>query len=443
MATIEENLTLLKNTKSSIKQSIINKGVEVSDTDSFASYANKIDEIPTGGSLQEKSVSITENGQSSVTPDVGFDGLSKVDISVSIANPPTTYDISLPYVSLAGYRGGNLPSEVIGWENLTDGGHKCMYTSLTTYRGDLTLNLPNLINGNGLFYNGLTNYSNFSGNLDKLENGGGMTAYDGMFAESKILSFNSNLPSLIDGNHMFYYCSGLSNWNTELPALQKGVNMFEKCNNIKSWAIDLPLLSSGGYMFSECIFLSTFSGNLPSLTNGEYMFNGCEYLSEWNVELPKLNRGVNMFRGCEKLINWNTNMPLLKDGDHMFADCDNLTTFEGDLSSLTNGYYMFYYCNKLQTFTSNLSSLTSAQSMFYYYSNIALENITLTGTLNCNNFDLSKCTNLTVDSLVNVISVLVDLTGQSSKTLKLGSTNLAKLSEEQKAVATNKNWVLS
>lgn len=44
---IQTQLDTLKETKAQIKQSIIDKGKEVSDRDSFRSYANKIDEIVT------------------------------------------------------------------------------------------------------------------------------------------------------------------------------------------------------------------------------------------------------------------------------------------------------------------------------------------------------------------------------------------------------------
>lgn len=50
MATIAENLTLLESTKANIKQAIVNKGVSVSDTDTFASYADKIGQISGGSS---------------------------------------------------------------------------------------------------------------------------------------------------------------------------------------------------------------------------------------------------------------------------------------------------------------------------------------------------------------------------------------------------------
>ena len=70
-----------------------------------------------------------------------------------------------------------------------------------------------------------------------------------------------------------------------------------------------------------------------------------------------------------------------------------------------------------------------------------LVNLTINGELRAELY-LNYINKLTVDSLMSVINALVDLTGENSKTLTLGATNLAKLSDEQKAVATNKNWVL-
>ena len=47
--TIADKLTYLSGTKDAIKQAIIGKGVEVTDTDTFRSYADKIEAIQTGG----------------------------------------------------------------------------------------------------------------------------------------------------------------------------------------------------------------------------------------------------------------------------------------------------------------------------------------------------------------------------------------------------------
>lgn len=49
MATIAEQLTSLANTKTAIKEAIINKGVAVADTDPFSAYPDKIGQISSGG----------------------------------------------------------------------------------------------------------------------------------------------------------------------------------------------------------------------------------------------------------------------------------------------------------------------------------------------------------------------------------------------------------
>jgi hypothetical protein len=60
-------------------------------------------------------------------------------------------------------------------------------------------------------------------------------------------------------------------------------------------------------------------------------------------------------------------------------------------------------------------------------------------------FGLSSCTVLTHDSLMNVINGLYDIAtkGCNTQSLVLGSTNLAKLTSEEIAIATNKGWTVS
>ena len=57
------------------------------------------------------------------------------------------------------------------------------------------------------------------------------------------------------------------------------------------------------------------------------------------------------------------------------------------------------------------------------------------------NLDLYSCSQLTHDSLMNVINEAADVTA-SPKTLTLGATNLNKLTDDEKAIATNKGWTL-
>ena len=45
--------------------------------------------------------------------------------------------------------------------------------------------------------------------------------------------------------------------------------------------------------------------------------------------------------------------------------------------------------------------------------------------------------------MIAMFNSLKNLTDTTAKTLTLGSVNLAKLTDEQKAIATNKNWTLA
>ena len=57
--------------------------------------------------------------------------------------------------------------------------------------------------------------------------------------------------------------------------------------------------------------------------------------------------------------------------------------------------------------------------------------------------DVSVSTAFTRDTLNEIIGNLVDLTGKTAKTLVIGATNMAKLTEDDIAVATDKNWTVA
>ena len=58
-------------------------------------------------------------------------------------------------------------------------------------------------------------------------------------------------------------------------------------------------------------------------------------------------------------------------------------------------------------------------------------------------FDISASTRFEENDLVEILNNLMDLTGKTTQTLTLGATNLAKLTDTEKAIATNKNWTLA
>lgn len=106
------------------------------------------------------------------------------------------------------------------------------------------------------------------------------------------------------------------------------------------------------------------------------------------------------------------------------------------------GSNVFYGCSVLQT----IQTLTVTRDIIFknwFVNCSALTNVTFTGEIG-NDIDFSTSPLLSHDSIVNIIGVLVDYSGTgTTKTLSLGATNLAKLTDEEKAAATEKGWTLA
>lgn len=135
-----------------------------------------------------------------------------------------------------------------------------------------------------------------------------------------------------------------------------------------------------------------------------------------------------------------------------------------DTSSCTTVANMFYIASGLLTVpTINVTNATALTLLFYndtklhtiekivfkanggntfdraFNNCVALENITFEGTVT-ESFDIHWSTELTHDSLMSIIEHLGTV---SSKTCTLGSANLAKLTDTEKAIATQKGWTLA
>lgn len=94
MGTTADKLNKLKETKQAIKTAIVNKGVEVTDTDTFASYASKIDSIQTGGT----NLGFEDIGYA-YTPTFITDGLNVGKQAYDSFNPnATTWNEAFPNI---------------------------------------------------------------------------------------------------------------------------------------------------------------------------------------------------------------------------------------------------------------------------------------------------------------------------------------------------------
>ena len=148
----------------------------------------------------------------------------------------------------------------------------------------------------------------------------------------------------------------------------------------------------------------------------------------------------------------------------MFQYCSSLTTVPlFDTANVTNMNYMFYYCPKLITVPlfdtanvkymasmfSNCSKITvvpqfdtsKVTNMNYMFSNC--NNLEAIHMININaNLNISASTKFTREALLEIIGNLKAQTS-GTKTLTMGSTNLAKLTDEDKDIATSKGWTLA
>ena len=153
---------------------------------------------------------------------------------------------------------------------------------------------------------------------------------------------------------------------------------------------------------------------------------------------------------------------------NMCANCKNLKSFpQFDTSKVTNFYSMFSWCLSLKELPRlDFSSAQAIRNITYgAYRYIKLGGFKDLGksyetSASANNsdytLDISQgsiiaspnslfSTDIDHDSLMNVINNLYDIATKGVKTqqLTIGNTNLAKLTAEEIAIATNKGWTVS
>ena len=292
-------------------------------------------------------------------------------------------------------------------------------------------------------------------------------------------NFNIDTSNLDDGEYKLTLFKGddivctellkVGDFNSDKIQYSKGANVYidAKPNKIDVAATGIKF---GESTFTEIPDIFDFS----NVTDMSHMFYYCDKLTTIPLlDTSNVKNMDGMFYNCFKL----TTIPTLDTSNvdnmsEMFSYCYKLTTIPTlDTSNVKNMSEMFYHCQSLQSIPNlNTSNVTDMSEMFSYcyklttipllecgkitkanyifgFSNITtltdlggFKNLKISVTSNF----LDKAPNLTVDSLMNVINNVYDLTanGLSGKSMKFGSTNLNKLTEEQIAVATNKGWTL-
>ena len=175
--------------------------------------------------------------------------------------------------------------------------------------------------------------------------------------------------------------------------------------------VEVPQISEDGTLLKNLLDATKSTNYYFANYTGTSVDGLISYIDTSNVN----NMGY-MFVGCKNL----TSIPLLNTSKVtnmvvMFRDCTNLTSIpQLDVSNVTDMNYIFDNCRKL-------------------------EEIHMTGMKV--SFDISASTLFTREALVEILNNLATVT--RTATLKMGATNLAKLTDEDKQIATNKGWTLA
>ena len=271
------------------------------------------------------------------------------------------------------------------------------------------------------------------------------------------------------------------------------INDYYDTNNnysgdIRLYIKEIPTLNTENLttmyqFFNNCQNLTNIPNiNTSNVTNMNTMFGSCKKIKTIpTLDTSKVTDMSNMFVGCTSLIEipelYTNNVA---DMIGMFGNCDNLKTIptmntnkvtnmtnmfyrsgitiipELNTSKVTSVYNMFYMCSGLITIPKlNFESVTNVSSFLSGANNVVniggFENLgaaystTKSANYGYYSLELTSCTKLTHESLMNVINNLYDIKtkGCKAQSLRLGATNLAKLTDEEKQIAIDKGWNVS
>ena len=347
-------------------------------------------------------------------------------------------------------------------------------TNQTTNITSMFLSCTNLtsVNTTGWDTSQITNMGNIFSQCTALTEIIGIENWDtssatnmgGMFTQcGKLTSLNiSNWKTsqVVDMGGMFYGVNiaeplNLNKW--DVSKVNTMINMFRASDytsiDISSW--DTSNVAIFETMFMQCKatelklpskFVRSIEGKV---TNIYRMFNQSSVISldvtEWDTQNVNYLSGV--FMMCHNLTeiigieNWDTSK--VTNMNQLFHQCYKLTSLNisgWETGQVTDMGYMFNCCESLTSLDLSgfdTSNVTNMASMFLGCSNLtsldSMQNIPVT-------LDLSP-TILDATSLLDVINNLATVT--TTQTLTLGSTLLAKLTEDQIAIATNKGWTVA
>lgn len=270
--------------------------------------------------------------------------------------------------------------------------------------------------------------------FDNNSNGG--VAGGGGSDEEILSTYNAKIEGYTSGS-AYKFISELG--VVDLPTSTNCMNAFAGWSGLKKVdTINVINSTSTSLMFNNCTGLQTVGNiNCPKSTTTNNMFYNCTSLNKVsNMDCSSVTEFYAMFEECTSLQEVTLqNTGKGQNFSNMFKNCKNITTISLlDFSSANNMEGMFdFVCSKLTNlggFKNYGKAFTQKSSSYYQY------------TLN-----LAMSTNITHDSLMNVINNLYDLnltygSGTSYTQRLYIATNKSKLSDDEIQIALDKGWTI-
>lgn len=288
---------------------------------SLDNILNVVSELPeiVEPKLQDKSVTITENGTQNIVADDGFDAMNSVSVTTNV--PPDTSDATATANDIATGKTAYIASGLVeGTGTLESDEPLVKFTefSKTGYPIKALINKAYSIAGDNRVPNyvlkGDTNNSSY----------GKHYFYDINHVD---INPNANIDTI--GNYAFSNLKNLQSVSIPNTVTKIDSNAFEKCTSLKTINLPDTVTSIGSSAFDGCTNLEM--SKLPSELKGlsTYFFRDCK-----NVTFSEIPEGI-----------VTTQMP-----NSCFSGCSKITISK--LPSKTTSFYLsaFYNCTSITEF---------------------------------------------------------------------------------------------
>lgn len=169
-------------------------------------------------------------------------------------------------------------------------------------------------------------------------------------------------------------------------------------------------------------------------------FINCFSLEEAPIPEGVRTIAYKSYQGCKSIKSIKIPSSVREIRDYAFSYSDSLISI--DLGNVvTLGAFAFANCTQLKDiFFPN--TLKSVGVNLFIWGGSMLTNITLGDDFDCNNLDISLGKRYSHDTILSWFNALKDRTGEASYKLIIGDYNLKKMTKEEIAIATNKNWII-